>query len=153
MDRRRFLQSLAVTAACVESLTKAGSTTLLEAPAPGAPADIEGPTFICEFRLNQAVWKVYSGSPIRISQAPTRWGRVSLDLAAKPASRSVVATVELAKAGAPKEIHVKLRTPKPTPIRSATVNGRAASLGGPHHDTVIILTGTDKHFEVVGQFS
>jgi hypothetical protein len=96
---------------------------------------------------------VASGSQIRISQAPTRWGRVSLDLAAKPASRSVVATVELAQAGAPKEIHVKLRTPKPNPIKSATVNGRAAPLGGPHNDTVIILTGTEKHFEVVGQFS
>lgn len=59
MDQRRFLQSLAVTAACVESLSEAGNTTLLEAPVSSAPADIEGHTFLCEFRLNQAAWKVY----------------------------------------------------------------------------------------------
>lgn len=94
---------------------------------------------------------VASGQPIRISAAPTRWGRVSLDLAARPASKSVVATVELARAGAPKEIHVKLRVPAANPIQSVTVNGRPAKLSGPRGDTVIIATGNEKRFEVTGQ--
>ncbi|MGA2263175.1 MAG: hypothetical protein ABSH28_17300, partial [Acidobacteriota bacterium] len=59
MDRRRFLQSLAVTAACFESLSEAGSTAQPEAPAFGTPADVEGHTFLCEFRLDQTAWKVY----------------------------------------------------------------------------------------------
>lgn len=96
---------------------------------------------------------VASGRPVRIEQAPTRWGRVSLNLAAKPAAKSVVATVELARPGAPKEIQVKLRLPKQSPVRSVTVNGRPAQLSGRHNDTVVIVTGAEKHFEVVGQYS
>jgi hypothetical protein len=68
----------------------------------------------------------------------------------KPAAKVVTATVELARAGTPKEIHVKLRMPKQTPVRTLTVNGRPATLGGAHNDTVIIATGAEKRFEVVG---
>jgi len=94
-----------------------------------------------------------SGKAVSIEQAPTRWGRVSLHLAANPASKSAVAKVELARAGAPKEIQVKLRVPKQTPLRSVTVNGRPAELSGKHGDTVVIATGGQKQFEVVGQWS
>jgi len=94
---------------------------------------------------------VASGRPVQIEKAPTRWGRVSLNLASKPASKSVVATVQLAHPGAPKEIHVKLRTPRDTPVKSATVNGSLATLGGRFYDTVIVQTGNETHFEVVGQ--
>ncbi len=96
---------------------------------------------------------VISGKPIKISQAPTRWGRVNLELVAKPASRSVVAKVELAQPGTPKEIQVKLRVPAQNPIKSVTVNGRPASLGGVRKDTVIVQTGNEKLFEVVGQLA
>jgi hypothetical protein len=96
---------------------------------------------------------VMSGKPVRTEQAPTRWGRVSMNLVSQPATKSVVATVELARPGAPREIHVKLRVSKQTPLRSVTVNGRAAQLSGKHGDTVVIATANDKHFEVVGQLS
>lgn len=96
---------------------------------------------------------VLSGKDIRIDQAPTRWGRVSLRMAAKPAAKTVSATVELARKGAPKELHVKPRLPVQHTLRTATVNGRPANLGGPHNDTVIFATGNEKHFEVIGQFS
>ena len=95
------------------------------------------------------VW-LASGKPVRISQAPTRWGRANLDMIYRPDAKKVTATVELARAGSPKEIHVKLRMPKQTPVRTVTVNGRPATLGGPHNDTVIIATGAEKRFEVVG---
>ncbi len=96
---------------------------------------------------------VASGKPIRIDQAPTRWGRVNLNLQNKLELKSVVATVELARAGAPQELHVKLRMPLANAVKTATVNGRAATIGGEHNDTVIIRTGTEKHFEVVGQYA
>ena len=96
---------------------------------------------------------VASGLPIRINQAPTRWGRVNLNLQNKPESKSVVASVELARAGAPKELHVKLRMPLANAVKTATANGRPATIGGEHHDTVIIRTGTEKHFEIVGQYT
>ncbi len=95
------------------------------------------------------IW-LASGKPIRMSQAPTRWGRASLDMIYRPAAKTVSATVELARAGSPREIQVKLRMPKQTPVRTVTVNGRPATLGGPHNDTVIIATGAEKHFEIIG---
>src|ERR1035438_2639877 len=65
-----------------------------------------------------------SGKPIRIDQAPTRWGRVNLNLQNRPESKSVVATVELARAGAPQELHVKLRMPLADAAKTAPANRR-----------------------------
>jgi len=96
---------------------------------------------------------VASGKPIRIDHAPTRWGRVNLNLQNRPQSNSVAATVELARAGAPKELQVKLRMPLADAVKTATVNGRPATIGGLHNDTVIVQTGSEKHFEIVGQYS
>jgi hypothetical protein len=96
---------------------------------------------------------VASGKPVSIDQAPSRWGRVSLHLQNRPQSKSVVATVELARAGAPKELHVKLRMPPANAVKTATVNGRPAAIGGVHNDTVIVQTGNERHFEVIGLYS
>jgi hypothetical protein len=65
----------------------------------------------------------------------------------------VAVSVELARAGAPRELHVKLRMPLASAVKTATVNGRPATIGGVHNDTVIIQTGSEKRFEVVGQYS
>jgi len=94
---------------------------------------------------------VVSGKEIRMDHAPTRWGGVSLSLAAKSNAKSMVGQVELNGERAPKELHFKLRLPEQTVLHSVTVNGQAASLGGTHNDTVIITTGNEKMFEVVGQ--
>jgi hypothetical protein len=96
---------------------------------------------------------IASGKLIRIAEAPTRWGRVDLSLKARPDKKSVVATVELAHPGTPREIHVKLRVPKQTPLRSVTVNGHPAAISGKQNDTVVIATGAQKFFEVVGQLA
>jgi hypothetical protein len=92
-----------------------------------------------------------SGKPIRISRAPTRWGRVTLDMIFRSADKAVTATVELARPGSPKEIHVKLRLPKGSPLRTVTVNGQPATIGRVQNDTVIISTGKELRFEVVGR--
>jgi hypothetical protein len=96
---------------------------------------------------------VASGKPIRIDRAPTRWGRINLNLQNRPQSKSVTATVELERAGAPKELHVKLRMPLANAVKTATVNGKPATIGGVHNDTVIVQTGSEKRFEVVGLYS
>lgn len=94
---------------------------------------------------------VASGKEVRIDGAPTRWGRVSLKMAAQPAAKRVAATVQLDRAGAPKEIQVKLRLPQGNSVHTMTVNERPAVLAGVHNDTVIIATGNEKEFKVVGQ--
>jgi len=63
------------------------------------------------------------------------------------------ATVDLATAGSPAQIEVKLRMPKGTPLLRVTANARPARLEGPHSDTVVIATEKAKHFEVVGAWS
>lgn len=94
---------------------------------------------------------VTSGKKISVEQAPTRWGRVSFTLQAKPETGAVVGQVDFAGAKAPAEVHFKLRVPAETRLRSVTVNGRAATLAGPHGDTVVIATGGEKKFEIVAE--
>jgi hypothetical protein len=96
---------------------------------------------------------VSSGKETSIKQAPTRWGKVSFDLIAKPNTKTVLGHVELTGLDVPKEVHFKFRLALGNTMKSATVNGEPAVLGGLHHDTVIIITGKERSFEVVGQFS
>ena len=96
---------------------------------------------------------VASGKEIRIENAPTRWGMVSFSLVTKPDVNAVVGHVDLAGPRTPPELHFKLRLPSQTPLRGVTVNDRAATVGGIHGDTVIIPTGKEKQFEVVGRLS
>jgi len=96
---------------------------------------------------------VASGKEIRIDQAPTRWGRVNFSLVTRPELKTIVGKVELARAGEPKELQVKLRLPARNQIREARVNGASAKLDGAHHDTIVIDTGRERVFEIAGQFS
>ncbi len=96
---------------------------------------------------------VASGKPISIIGAPTRWGRVNLNLQSNPEKKVVTAMVELPRLRAPREIHVKLRVPRQTPLESVTVNGRPATLSGKDKDTVAVTTGTTRRFEVIGRWS
>jgi hypothetical protein len=67
-------------------------------------------------------------------------------------AKRVVAKVQLARAGEPKEIQVKLRLPLQNSLRTITVNGRPATLSGLHNDSVTVQTGSEKTFEVIGEF-
>jgi hypothetical protein len=93
---------------------------------------------------------VTSGKPVGIERAPTRWGRVTFQIAAQPGAKRVRATVELERPGSPKQLHVKLRTG--SRLQKVTVNGQPAKVGGPHNDTAIFETGRQKHFEVIGEY-
>jgi hypothetical protein len=70
-------------------------------------------------------------------------------LITNPEAKRVVAKVQLARAGEPKEIQVKLRLPLQDALRAVTVNGRPTTLSGLHNDSVTIQTGSEKAFEVV----
>lgn len=91
-------------------------------------------------------WTI-SGKPIRIERAPTRWGPVNFDLVTN--ARTTTATVDLARAGTPREIHLKLRLPARCRIESVSVNGRPAALD---HETVVIATGHEKRFAVTANW-
>ena len=93
------------------------------------------------------------GKEIRIDQAPTRWGKVSMKLAADLGSKKATATVDLTGASTPKELYVKFRVPAGNTLQSATANGQTVQIGGQHNDTAIVPTKGAKHFQVVAQFS
>ena len=95
---------------------------------------------------------VASGKEIRIEGAPTRWGRVSFSMVSPPSSSSVKATVDLARAGSPKEIQVKMRVPKNKALQAVKVNGQVTAVGGIKKDTVIMLTDNRKRFDIVAEF-
>ena len=65
MDRREFLQSLAVTAASIETLSEVGNAARPGEPAGGRAPDIEGHTLLCEFKMDATSWKVYEDLRVR----------------------------------------------------------------------------------------
>ncbi|MBI4166862.1 MAG: Tat pathway signal protein [Acidobacteria bacterium] len=96
---------------------------------------------------------VASGDEISIQQAPTRWGRVRFNLTAKPDAKVLLAVLELAKPGAPREFRVTFRVPETMRLQTVTVNGRPASFSGPRMDTVVVESGIAKDFEILSRYS
>jgi hypothetical protein len=96
---------------------------------------------------------VGSGKEIRISQAPTSWGRVNFKMAANIGAKTIEATVELARDASPREIQVKLRLPLQHTIQAVTVNGRPTAMSGAHNDTVVISATGAKQFSILGKYS
>ena len=96
---------------------------------------------------------IASGKEIRIEAAPTRWGRASLKMKTNPDDKTVAATIDLARAGLPKELQLKIRVPKSSSLQSATVNGKDAKLGGARNEVVMIDSAGQKHFEVVAHYA
>ncbi len=96
MDRREFLQSLAVTAACAETfsgtLVGAPTKTVQSVPLP----DLQGNTLICEFKLNTDSWKVYE-------DLRTRDGAITF-VSAAGASRRMVKAPKLPSRDRPRPI-------------------------------------------------
>ncbi len=62
------------------------------------------------------------------------------------------AVVELPQQRGPKELHVKFCLPAHNTMKVVRVNGRQAQVSGRHNDTVIITTGDQRRFELVGEF-
>lgn len=93
-----------------------------------------------------------SRKPIRIENAPTRWGRVTLELHAEPSGRKIAGKVLLAEAGKPSQIELKLRLPLQYALSRVTINGRDAKVAGSRKDTVLISAGQQKQFDIRAQY-
>lgn len=93
-----------------------------------------------------------SGKPIGIENAPTRWGRVTLQLLAEPSARSIAGKILLAAPGKPSQVQLRLRLPLQYALSQVTVNGHNAELTGKRNDTVLISTGQQKQFDIRAQY-
>jgi hypothetical protein len=59
MDRRHFLQRIAVTTAVGQALSAEAAEAVPAVEEAAADVDVAGQTLLCEFKLNSASWKVY----------------------------------------------------------------------------------------------
>ena len=96
---------------------------------------------------------VLSGKEIRIDRAPTRWGRVNFKMTGNEDAKRVTAGVELARAGAPKELQVKFRLPGQHALKRVTVNGEPVKIGGIHNDTAAFASAGKQHFELAAELA
>jgi hypothetical protein len=95
---------------------------------------------------------VASGKEISIKQAPTRWGGVSLSLAAQPERKAIRAMVEFSGPETPREFELSLRVPRGSRLRAATVNGGSAELTDVRKETMVVRSGREKEFEVNARY-
>ena len=94
-----------------------------------------------------------AGKPIGIEQAPTRWGRVDYQLAAR-GENQLVATITLPAQGRlPEELHVSFRLPSGKSLAGLTVNGKTVAPGGRHGDAAVFATGGMRRLEVIATMS
>jgi hypothetical protein len=98
---------------------------------------------------------VASGKKIAVDGAPTRWGRVDFSLQTNRSSKKIIATVRLGneRRNVPKELHVKLRLPKTSHLGAISVNGKPGTVGGRHHDTVVVPVANERVFEISASYS
>lgn len=96
-------------------------------------------------------WLV-SGKPIRIENAPTRWGRVTFEVRADTSARNIAGKILLPTAGKPAQIQLKLRLPLQHTLSRVTINGLDAKITGKRNDTVLISTGQQKQFDIRARY-
>lgn len=172
MDRRGFLQH--VTGRVVESLA---TTACAFDPSP--EPSLAGHSLLCEFELDAAKSTIYQDLRTRDRSPrllpPRGVARIlpqHLEPTYSPAaaphlgpkmedtglSGDLLARRPLAHRDDPEPLavrratlHAKLRMPRQTAVESAIVNPHSVPLGGSMGDTVIFSTGSQRHFEIVGQ--
>jgi hypothetical protein len=165
MDRRDFLQTMAVAAASLEVLGASSVTvdSRLMALAKrsdrpsGDPVSTDRYTLVCEFKRRSMLWKVYEdlrtrgGSIVFVSSAgETRELTKSSEASMAEGTAYLGLTLKQVSLSSA-EVNFKLRLPLESKLRNVTVNGHPAKLSGPHGGTVIIATGGEKKFEIVAQ--
>jgi hypothetical protein len=68
------------------------------------------------------------GQRVKLERAATCFGKLDLELNSQAAAGAALASVRLAPTEPPKAIRLRLRHPEGRPLRSATVNGKPATL-------------------------
>lgn len=86
-------------------------------------------------RATPRAW-LEQGKKIAIRNAPTCFGTTAYSIVSDAAHGRIAANIELPSRTPPKEVLLRLRHPKATPIKSVTVNGQACSDFDPAKEVV-----------------
>ena len=89
------------------------------------------------------------GKVTRVTDAPTRWGRVSYTLVSQTQRGTIRATLQLPPRGIAVETWLRLREPASRPMRSVTVNGQPWSRFDPAGELVFLPAATGGSVEIV----
>jgi hypothetical protein len=83
------------------------------------------------------------GQKIRVKNAPTHFGKLAYEIASDVDNGKITVGFEVPSRKAPKEVFLRLRHPRSTPIRKVTVNGKPWS-EFKDRETILLkgLTGT-----------
>ena len=94
-------------------------------------------------RATPRVW-LEQGKKIAVKNSPTFYGTVSYEIVSDVDNGKINATVEMPSRKAPKEVILRSRHPKVTPIKSVTVNGKPWTEFSKDKETITLknLTGT-----------
>jgi len=93
-------------------------------------------------RATPRVW-LEQGKKIAIKNAPTHFGTVAYEIVSDVDNGKINATVEMPSRKTPKEVVLRFRHPKSSPIKSVTVNGKPVTSYDKDKETITLkgLTG------------
>ncbi|HET8935620.1 MAG TPA: hypothetical protein VFN67_19360, partial [Polyangiales bacterium] len=89
------------------------------------------------------------GKVTRVSDAPTRWGRVSFRLLSRVKQGVIEASLQLPPQGLPVEAWLRLREPEARRMRAVTVNGQPWTRFDPARELVFLPAATGGSIEIV----
>ena len=94
-------------------------------------------------RATPRAW-LEQGKKISVKNAPTHFGTVAYEIVSDVDNGKITATVEMPARKAPKEVILRFRHPKSTPIKGVTVNGKNWTDFNKDKETITLkgLTGT-----------
>lgn len=91
------------------------------------------------------------GKIIRVSDAPTRWGRIGFSVASHLNEKRVDAEVELPSSFSAKT-QLRLRTPQGAKLKSVTLNGKKWTQFNPDDETITIPEGISGNINLVAEY-
>ena len=89
------------------------------------------------------------GKVTRVTDAPTRWGRVSYTLESRVKRGTIQASLQLPPQGIPAETWLRLREPEARRMRVVTVNGQPWTRFDPARELVFLPAATGGSVEIV----
>ena len=91
------------------------------------------------------------GKIIRVSDAPTRWGRIGFSLTSHLSDKRVNAEVKLPSSFSAKT-QLRLRAPEGAKLRSVTLNGKKWTEFNPDDETITIPAGMSGNINLIAEY-
>jgi len=92
------------------------------------------------------------GKTVAVSNAPTRWGRLSYTVCSYLQTGTIQASVDLPATAAPAKIKLRLRAPEGHRLRSVTANGKPWDRFNVEEETVTLPSAAKRHIELTVQY-